>query len=234
MIPNPEYEDWDALDQQVLSYLLGSLSKEILSHVSNCATYVEAWTAIEGVFTSHTRARTVNIRLALRTTRKGNLSAMDYFSKMKALSDEMAAAGRPLDDEELIEYIITGLDEEYTPLVSAICARVEPISLSEFYSQFLSFETHVALLQDGQNRTVNATTRGGGARSCGSPGMRGRGGPGDRGPSPGRDGFGRDRGGQNRGSFYNIYGGHQKYNNDLMCQSLLQEEPHDCRVLAPF
>jgi hypothetical protein len=26
---------------------------------------------------------------------------------MKALGDEMAAAGRPLEDEELVEYIIT-------------------------------------------------------------------------------------------------------------------------------
>jgi hypothetical protein len=56
---------------------------------------------------------------------------MDYFSKMKVLGDEMVVAGRPLDDEELIEYIITKLDEEYTPLVSVICARVEPISLIE-------------------------------------------------------------------------------------------------------
>jgi hypothetical protein len=77
------------------------------------------------------------------------MSAMDYFNKMKALGDEMAAVGRPLDDEELIEYIITRLDEDNTPLVSVICARAKPISLSEFYSQLLSFETHVGLLQDG-------------------------------------------------------------------------------------
>jgi hypothetical protein len=53
---------------------------------------------------------------------------------MKALGDEMAASGRPLDEEELVEYIITGLDDEYTPLVSALCVRKEPISVSELYS----------------------------------------------------------------------------------------------------
>jgi hypothetical protein len=42
---------------------------------------------------------------------------------MKALGNEMIAAGRQLDDDELIEYIIGGLDE-YTPFVSAICARI--------------------------------------------------------------------------------------------------------------
>jgi hypothetical protein len=167
MISNSEFEDWGTLDQQVLSYLLGSLSKEILIHVSICATSAEPWIAIQGVFASHPRAQTVNTRLALGMTRKGNLSAMDYFIKMKALSDEMAVAGKPLDDEELIEYIIIGLDEEYTPLVSAICARAEPISLSEFYSQLLSFETHVGLLQDEQNKIVNVAMRGGASRGCG-------------------------------------------------------------------
>jgi hypothetical protein len=43
---------------------------------------------------------------------------------MKALGNEMIAAGRQLEDDELIEYIIGGLDEEYTPFVSAICARI--------------------------------------------------------------------------------------------------------------
>jgi hypothetical protein len=62
----------------------------------------------------------------------------------------------------LIECIVTGLDEEYTPLVSAICTRAEPISLSEFYSHILSFETHVVLLQDGHNKITNAANRGGG------------------------------------------------------------------------
>jgi hypothetical protein len=149
MMSNPKLEDWDAADQQVLSYLLGSLSKEILVDVSTCTTVIEAWVAIQGVFASRACTCTVNTRLALGTTRKVNMSAMDYFNKMKALDDEMAAVGRPLDDEELIEYIITRLDEDNTPLVSVICARAKPISLSEFYSQLLSFETHVGLLQDG-------------------------------------------------------------------------------------
>jgi hypothetical protein len=72
------------------------------------------------MFVSQTHAKTVNTRLALETTRKGNLSVTEYFSKMKSLGHEMAAAGRTLEDEELIKYIIAGLDEEYTPLVSTI------------------------------------------------------------------------------------------------------------------
>jgi hypothetical protein len=134
----------------------------------------------------------VNKRLALGTTWKGNLSALCYFSKMKSLGDEMAAAGRPLDGMELIEYIITGLNGLYTPLISAICARAEPISLSQFYSQLLSFETHVGLLQDWKNKSINVAARGG---FRGRGGMRGQGTGGRSAPT------GRGRGSQGRGGF---------------------------------
>jgi hypothetical protein len=103
------------------------------------------------------------------------------------------------------EYIITGLDEEFMPLVSAICARVEPISVSELYTQLLNFETHLGLLQEGQQpRIANHANRGGFRGRGGARGHGGRGAPTGRGnnaPSrrgntapSGRDGFGRGRG----------------------------------------
>jgi hypothetical protein len=36
---------------------------------------------------------------------------VEYFSKMKCYADEMTASGQPLDDEEFIAYVLTGLDE---------------------------------------------------------------------------------------------------------------------------
>ena len=61
----------------------------------------------------------------------------DYFTKMKTLADEMASAGKKLDDEELVSYILTGLDLEYNPVVSAVSARVEPITVGELYTQLV-------------------------------------------------------------------------------------------------
>jgi hypothetical protein len=46
MIKNPDFEDWDAMGQQVLSYLLGLLSKDVLIQVSSYDTVVEAWAMI--------------------------------------------------------------------------------------------------------------------------------------------------------------------------------------------
>lgn len=155
-IPNPAYEDWVAADQQVLSFLLASVSKEVLIQISSKKTAAEAWRAIETMFSSQTRARAVNTRLALSTTRKESSSVAEYVGKMKSLGDEMAAAGRPLEDDELVEYILTGLDEDYDSVVSSALGRAEPISVSELYSQMLAFETRMNLRNNGNSSGSSA------------------------------------------------------------------------------
>lgn len=70
-IDNPAYEEWFAVDQQVLGFLFSSLSREILSQVATATTAAEAWTMIQEMFNSRTRARSLNVLLSLTSTRKG-------------------------------------------------------------------------------------------------------------------------------------------------------------------
>lgn len=55
--------------------------------------------------------------MQLVNCKKGGLTAAAYYAKMKALGDELAAAGRPVDDEEMVTFILVGLDFDYNPLV---------------------------------------------------------------------------------------------------------------------
>ena len=70
-----------------------------------------AWAAIEAMFVAQSRARVIATRMALATAKKGSSTVSEYYSKMKALADEMASAGKKIEDEELVSYILTGLDE---------------------------------------------------------------------------------------------------------------------------
>jgi hypothetical protein len=191
-VSNPAYEEWFTTDQQVLGFLLTSLSRDILAQVAAARTSAEAWNTITDMFASHTRARTINVRLALATTKKDNMTVAQYYGKMKGLVDEMAAAGKPLDNEELVMYICNGLDTEYNSLVSALVTRLEPIAPSELYSQLLSFETRLELqLGSGSSPSANSagrSDRGGGQQRGGF--NRGRG---------GRFNSGRGSGGRGRG-----------------------------------
>jgi len=92
------------------------------------------------MFCAQSRARVIAARMALATSSKGSSTIGEYFSTMKGLVDEMASAGHRLEDEELICYILTGLNMEYNPVVSAVAARVEPISVGELYTQLVTFE----------------------------------------------------------------------------------------------
>ena len=131
---NPEYEAWVAKDQQVLSYLLASLSKEILGQISTEVTASAAWAAIEAMFASQSRARIITTRMALATASKGSSSIAEYYSKMKGLADDMASAGKKLEDQELISYILTGLSKDFDPVVSVVAVCAKPITIQELYT----------------------------------------------------------------------------------------------------
>ena len=100
-----------------------------MSQIAAKKTAATAWSAICAMFSSQTRARAVNTRLALATAQKGQQTIAEYVGKMRALGDEMAAAGRPLEDEELVEYILTGLDLDFNPIVTSLVARQDSVTV---------------------------------------------------------------------------------------------------------
>ena len=138
-----------------------SLSCEILQQVSSAKTAAEAWAGIEGFFASQSRAKLISTRMALATASKGTSTIAEYFTKMKALADEMAAAGRHLEDEEMVSYILTGLDEDYDTVVTGVANRAEPISLGELYTQLISRESRLEMRGGGSSSSANLASRGG-------------------------------------------------------------------------
>jgi hypothetical protein len=175
-VSNPAYAVWSTQEQQVLNYLLASVSHDVLIQVAALPSVVAVWKHIETSFTSQSRARVINTRMALVTTQKGSSMVPEYISKMKMLADDMALAGTKLDDEELCSYILAGLNFEYNSLVSSIAAPVEPITLGELYFQILSFETRLDLQNGGHTQSsANNVYRGRGSfsRGCGGSGTRG-------------------------------------------------------------
>ncbi|KAK1626732.1 hypothetical protein QYE76_001047 [Lolium multiflorum] len=235
-VANPLYGLWLAQDQQLLSFLLSTLSQEVLLQVISYTSAAGLWSAVEAMFASHKRAQTVNSRIALANMQKGNMRVAEYVGKIKALADEMASAGKKLDEEDIVSYILAGLDSEYNPIVSAMCSRVEPVSFGELYGQLLSFETRMDLLHGGgggSQSSVNAATR----RGRGGPTYRARGGGQGRGNGGGyRGGRGNSGGNSNNtfgngnsrqggngggGGYFNGSGGgygHSNNNNKLCCQ----------------
>jgi hypothetical protein len=66
------------------------------------------------------RTRINHLRGALNNTKKGDLTVAQFFAKMREFSSELAAAGKPVEDDEMIGYVLNDLDSSYNELVSSV------------------------------------------------------------------------------------------------------------------
>jgi hypothetical protein len=131
---NPAYTTWIARDQQVLRWLVNALSPDVLAHVIGLESSAEVWAAINSHVSVSSKSRVQHLRAALIETKKGDMSADKYFAKMKTIAQELAAAGKPLDDDELVWYVLKNLGDKYKYLVTAVHANPNT-SLSDLFSQ---------------------------------------------------------------------------------------------------
>jgi hypothetical protein len=83
------------------------------------------------------RGRTVNTHVALAIAQIGNQTVALYVGKMRGITEQMFATGRPLDDDELVAYILTGLDANFNPFVSSFITEIELISIKEMCAQLV-------------------------------------------------------------------------------------------------
>jgi hypothetical protein len=95
------------------------------------------------MFLSQSRARTMQVHFQLATIKNGGSSITEYFQKYKHLIDSLAVAGQPLNDFELVSFLLAGLGSKYNPFVTSVTTRVDPLSLEDLYAHLLTHEMHL-------------------------------------------------------------------------------------------
>ena len=149
------------------------------------------------------------------------MSSSAYMAKMKSLGDELAAAGRPVSDPEMVDYILAGLDRDYDSVVAAIGAVKNTITADDLFAQISAFDQRMEMLGDSSS---------GGFHSLANAVYRGRGQ--SRGRSRGRGGRGRGRGdrgdrGDRQPSPTNRGGGFRGRSRQQQQQQQVREQQHD-------
>jgi hypothetical protein len=86
------------------------------------------------------------------------MTAVVYMQKMKSLSDVMAAAGAPVSNDELVDYIITGLGRDYNSIAASLTVGNKSVPYAEFYSHILSFEALQAQQAQAEEWSSSANT----------------------------------------------------------------------------
>lgn len=199
---NPAYFTWLSRDQNCLSFLLSTLSPDTLRLVLFQSTAAAVWDTLERKFATHSRARVMQLRRQLATLQKREMTMVEYFNKVKGLTDALSAAGKDLDEEDFIIYLLTGLDNSYDALVTSVTTRTDPMSINDLYSHLLDYELRHDINQvqlPGSGSSVHNVSRGGGdGYRGGGGGGRGGGRGGGQGGQGGRGG-GDQRGHQGGG-----------------------------------
>ncbi|KAH9688593.1 retrovirus-related pol polyprotein from transposon RE1 [Citrus sinensis] len=144
-VENSDFISWRSQDQVLLGWLLSSMSKGIISLVFNLETSREVWKAIEVQFGSQSKSRLLHLRYMLNSTRKDDMKITDYFIKVKNISDNMAAAGSALSNDDLILHILSGLGPDYNSVATYITGQVGTgkMDLNEAFAMLLTQEARI-------------------------------------------------------------------------------------------
>ncbi|KAH9647735.1 retrovirus-related pol polyprotein from transposon RE1 [Citrus sinensis] len=141
---NPEFVAWMKTDQLLLSWMMSSIQQNLLATVIDSTTSKQLWETLASMFISQSQARIQTLRMQIQTIKKCAMHMSDYFVKVKRIADTLALAGKPIELNDLVMHILTGLDSsDYESLVTAMLARGEKITLDELYSLLLNHENRV-------------------------------------------------------------------------------------------
>jgi hypothetical protein len=59
---------------------------------------------------------------------------------MRGYIDEMTVTGKPLDDDDIVSYILNGLDVDYNSLMEYVSDMIDSFSPETLYSHLLDTE----------------------------------------------------------------------------------------------
>lgn len=108
---------WHKKDQFILAWLNAPLIKKVMSTIYDLTTSHQVWNVLSNRFAPHSQSQISHLKRQLQTLYQGNKSCFDYLITAKSWSDQFTAVGKPVEDDNLISFIVDGLQSFYHPFV---------------------------------------------------------------------------------------------------------------------
>jgi transposase InsO family protein len=153
---NPAYSLWVKKDQFILSWINITLAESVLSTIYGLHTSHQVWKFLATKFASPSRTRIAQLRRQLQTLQQGSKSCTEYVTSAQLLAHQLATVGKAVDDDELITYIIGGLNSSFNPFVVSLslATRDSALTFEDFHTELLSVEQ----LIENQHHSVGPDT----------------------------------------------------------------------------
>jgi hypothetical protein len=155
--PNPAYVLWQKRDQQLLSWIICSLTPSLVSSMYGLNTSYSAWTTLATRFASQSKSRISHLKRQLQNLQQGSKTCTEYLNTAKKWADQLAAGGKPVDDDDLISFITSGLNPAFNSFVTIFnfSCRDKEMSFLDFQAELLS---HEILLENQQQHSITPET----------------------------------------------------------------------------
>jgi hypothetical protein len=139
---NPEFTCWNKKDQFLLGWINTTLSRRVLSTVFGLNTSKLVWTSLATRFASESKPRVSHIKRQLQSIRQGSNTCSEYLQSAKVLADQLAAIGKPIEDDDLIHFVISGLNPTFNAFITtfSLLNRDNSLSFDDFQHDLLNHE----------------------------------------------------------------------------------------------
>ncbi|XP_023733921.1 uncharacterized protein LOC111881760 [Lactuca sativa] len=170
--PNPDYDTWAIQDHAVIGGILSLMTKEVIPQLIRCInTTKELWTSLHTMFSAQHRGNSIQICTQLSATRKGDMSATEYYQKMTGFANTMANISQLMGYEEVVGYTLPDLGLGHNGFFTTITAlsNEQKVTLPEFYSYLIAYEaqaTSVSTTLEYTSSSDNATRHESNAPRC--------------------------------------------------------------------
>ncbi|XP_012834081.1 PREDICTED: uncharacterized protein LOC105954943 [Erythranthe guttata] len=120
--------------------MVGSLTPPLVPLIQQAQTTSNAWTTLAHTYARPSRGLIKQIKDQTKKVVKGSQIITLYMQFIKTRTDELAALGKPMDHDDLIENILDGLDDDYKPIIDVVEGRETPITFNEIHEKLINKE----------------------------------------------------------------------------------------------
>ncbi|PKU64269.1 Retrovirus-related Pol polyprotein from transposon TNT 1-94 [Dendrobium catenatum] len=143
-VANLAYSQWMQTYQNLSASICSTIYASILPYVISLDSTAEVWSALETRFQATNRSKVIQLRNALHNVSLKTNSMMVYLSEIKAIVDQISAAGASVDPEDIIHHILNGLPQIYQSFKTSIRTSTSSLTLDQIYPLLLSEEINLA------------------------------------------------------------------------------------------
>ncbi|XP_020167078.1 uncharacterized protein [Aegilops tauschii subsp. strangulata] len=123
-VQRPDDPEWVMADHAILHWLNTTVAPDLLDAVmQNEDTAFTVWAAIDAIFRDNQLAPAVYVDAEYHAVVQGDMTIMQYCTKLKSYTDELRDLGQPVDDTQQLFHLLRGLGRQYHGAIPHLTAR---------------------------------------------------------------------------------------------------------------